>query len=97
MDKCIVRRLDISDECMLGRTLVYNIRSDRGTGTESQTVYSRITELMVSPDSGFGIPLIQAFQTGSFSLRVWSFAPDRVVVQSYGAEEDPGSATDMGP
>ena len=82
---------------MLELTFVYNIGSDRGAGTESQTVYSRITELMVSLDSGFGIPLIQAFRIGSFSLREWSFALDMVAVQSCGAEEDPGSATDMEP
>jgi hypothetical protein len=93
----VVRRLDISDECMLGLTFIYNIGSDRGAGTESQTMYSRVTELMVSLDSVVIIPLIQAFRNGSFSLRGWPFAPDMVAVQSYGAEEDPGSATDMEP
>jgi hypothetical protein len=93
----VVRRLDISDECMLGLTFIYNIGSDRGAGTESQTMYGRVTELVVSLDSVVIIPLIQAFRNGSFSLRGWPFAPDMVAVQSYGAEEDPGSATDMGP
>jgi hypothetical protein len=93
----VVRRLDISDDAFLGLTLVYNIGSDRSTGTESQTMNSRVTELMVSLDSVIGTPLIQAFQIGSFSLRGWPFAPDMVAVQSCGAGEDPDSATDMGP
>jgi hypothetical protein len=93
----VIRRLDISDECMLGLTFVYNIGSDRGAGTESQTMYSRVTELMVSLDKAIDIPLIQAFRIGFSSLREWPFAPDMVAVQSCGAEEDPGSATDMEP
>jgi hypothetical protein len=93
----VVRRLDISDECMLGLTFVYNIGSDRGPGTESQTMYSRVTELMVSLDNVVIIPLIRVFQIGSSFLRGWPFAPDMVAVQSCGAGEDPDSATDMGP
>jgi hypothetical protein len=81
----------------LGLTLVYNIGSDRSTGTESQTMYSRVTELMVSLENAIDIPLIQAFRIGSFSLRERSFAPDMVAVQSCGAEEDPGSVIDMEP
>ena len=60
-------------------------------------MYSRISELIVSLDDAVGVPWTQVYQTGSFSLPGWPFAPDKVAVQSCGAEEDPGSVTDMGP
>jgi len=60
-------------------------------------MYSRVTELVISLDNAIDIPWIQACRIGSFSLREWSFALDMVAVQSCGAEEDPGSATDREP
>ena len=52
---------------------------------------------MVSLDDAVGVPWTQVYQIGSSSLPEWPFAPDKVAVQSCGAEEDPGSATDMEP